>query len=92
MEYTRRYDKTHGSEIRLSNSLCVLPKFLNVDYEGLETGFTEPPQCMPDYCRIEDDAIMGYRNYYIREKSYMARWNFTPEPIWYTIGMAAEAA
>ena len=96
-EYTKRYDKIHGSQIRLGDHLCVLPSFLwhlpeNKGFQGIETGLTEPPQCMPDHCKVEDDAIMGYRNYYIREKSYMARWNFTPEPIWYTIGMAAEAA
>ena len=79
-------------QIRLGDYLYVLPSSLNKGFQGIETGLTEPPQCMPDYCKIEDDAIMGYRNYYIREKSYMARWNFTPEPIWYTIGMAAEAA
>ena len=91
-EYTKRYGKIHGSQIRLGDYLYVLPKSLNIGFEGIETGLTEPPQCMPDYCKIEGDAIMGYRNYYIREKSYMARWNFTPEPVWYTIGMAAEVA
>jgi len=33
---------------------------------------------------------MAYRNYYIKEKSYMARWKFTPKPNWYIIGMACE--
>jgi hypothetical protein len=91
-EYTKRYDKIHGSQIRLGDYLYVLPSSLNTGFQGIETGLTEPPQCMPDYCKAEGDAVMGYRNYYIREKSYMARWNFTPEPIWYTIGMAAEVA
>ena len=89
-EYTKRYGKTHATQFKLANNLCVLPNSLNTGYEGVETGFTEPPQCMPDHCKAEGDAIMGYHNYYIREKSYMARWNFTPEPIWYTIGMACE--
>ena len=40
--------------------------------------------------KAEGDAIRAYRNYYIREKSYMARWKFTEEPVWYTLGMAAE--
>jgi hypothetical protein len=51
--------------------------------------FTDPPQCMPDYCKT-DDAVIAYRNYYIREKSYMARWKNTDSPLWYKIGLAAE--
>jgi hypothetical protein len=45
---------------------------------------------MHDYCKVPENTIMAYRNYYINEKSYMARWQFTSEPIWYTIGMAAQ--
>jgi len=86
LQFFERYQHHHSSWTRLNFSLAKLPQNIK------DNGFIAPPQCMPDYCKIEDDAIMGYRNYYIREKSYMARWNFTPEPIWYTIGMAAEAA
>ena len=89
-EYTKRYNKIHGSKIRLGDYLYVLPSALNEGFEGMETGLTEPPQCMDDYCKVEGNTIMAYRNYYIKEKSYMARWKFTPEPIWYTIGMACE--
>ena len=30
--------------------------------------FTDPPQCMPDYCKGED-TVLAYQNYYILEKS-----------------------
>ena len=89
-EYTKRYVRTHTTQLKLADKLCVLPKYLNVDYEDFNLNFTEPPQCMDDYCKVEGNTIMAYRNYYIKEKSYMARWKFTQEPIWYTIGMACE--
>ena len=33
--------------------------------------FTDPPQCMPDYCKGED-TVLAYQNYYILEKSGFA--------------------
>ena len=85
MEYTFRYGKRHKTERSgIFTNLCRFPY-------GMKDGeFTQPPQCMDDYCKVEGDSIMAYRNYYIREKSYMARWKFTPKPLWYTIGMACD--
>ncbi len=85
MEYTLRYGKKHKTERSgIFNNLCSLP-------HGLKDGdFTHPPQCMDDYCKVEGNTIMAYRNYYIKEKSYMARWKFTQEPNWYTVGMSCE--
>ena len=85
VEYTSRYGKVHKTQSSgVFNNLKTLP------YELKGGKFSEPPQCMPERCKAEGDAIMAYRNYYIREKSYMARWKFTEEPVWYTLGMAAE--
>tara|TARA_R100000951_G_scaffold111369_1_gene110317 strand:+ start:1809 stop:2324 length:516 start_codon:yes stop_codon:yes gene_type:complete len=84
-EYTDRYDKTHKTE-----SSGIFRNLSKIPYELPGGKFTDPPQCMPDDCKVDGDTIAAYRNYYIREKSYMARWKFTQEPIWYTIGMAAE--
>lgn len=84
-EYTKRYGKVHKTErIGMVRDLGTCP------YELRNGPFTDPPQCMDDYCKVPENTIMAYRNYYINEKSYMARWEFTPEPIWYTIGMAAQ--
>ena len=84
VEYTFRYGKIHKTESSgVYDNLRKIPC-------GLRVGrFTEPPQCMPDYCKAPDPVI-GYRNYYIKEKSYMARWKNTDSPLWYKIGMAAE--
>ena len=83
-EYTLRYGKTHKTE---SSGVFLALKTLPCDLPGGK--FTDPPQCMPDYCKA-DDAVIAYRNYYIREKSYMARWKNTDSPLWYKIGMAIE--
>jgi hypothetical protein len=42
---------------------------------------------MPDTCK-DYDSVVGYRNYYLKEKSYMAKWKNTNVPNWYLIGMA----
>jgi len=69
LEYRRRYDnKNHASFSRLYDSLCKPP--LRIPH----TGFTAPPQAMPDHCKIEGDTVRAYRYYYITEKARFARW------------------
>jgi len=84
VEYTHRYGKTHKTE-----SSGVFQNLSKIPYELRGGKFTEPPQCMPDACK-DDDPVVGYRNYYVREKSYMARWKNTESPVWYKIGTAIE--
>lgn len=80
-EYTLRYGKVHKTEERgIVRGLSYPP------YEMPSGDFFDPPQCMPDHCK-DKDAVLGYRNYYIREKSYMARWKNTDAPPWYKIGL-----
>jgi hypothetical protein len=83
-EYTKRYDKVHKTE-----RIGMVRDLGNCPYELRDGPFSDPPQCMNDYCKVPGDTVMAYRNYYINEKSNMARWKHTPEPLWYTIGMAA---
>ena len=35
----------------------------------LHTGFSEPPQCMPDEYKVEGDSLRAYWQYYIGDKS-----------------------
>ena len=86
-EYTKRYNEVHKTE---RDGRVELLKNKPIEMWPHNGTFTEPPQCMDDYCKVEGNTMMAYRNYYIKEKSYMARWKFTQEPIWYTIGMACE--
>ena len=74
-EYTYRYGKHHASE-RLLGPLAHVPKGLTY------SGFTDPPQCMPDYCKGED-TVLAYQNYYILEKSRFAKWKKRPVPEWF---------
>jgi hypothetical protein len=76
-EYTHRYGKHHATE-RLVHSLWEFPK--NISHGDGE--FTDPPQCMPDYCK-GDDAVSAYQNYYILEKSDFATWKRRDKPEWF---------
>ena len=74
-EYTYRYGKHHASE-RLLGPLAHVPKGLTY------SGFTDPPQCMPDYCKGED-TVLAYQNYYILEKSKFATYKKRSRPEWW---------
>ena len=65
-EYTYRYGKHHATE--------RLIEPLRNRFYGDMTGFTDPPQCMPDKCK-GDDTVIAYQTYYIIEKSKIAVWN-----------------
>ena len=84
VEYTFRYGKVHKTE-----SSGIFQNLSKIPYELPGGKFTEPPQCMPDDCK-DDDPVVAYRNSYVREKSYMARWKNTDSPAWYKIGTAIE--
>ena len=75
-EYTHRYGKIHASE-RLNMGLSGRPK--NMDENA---PFTDPPQCMPPYCKGED-AVMAYQTYYILEKANFAKWTKRSIPEWF---------
>lgn len=46
---------------------------------------TEPPQCMPSYCKVPNNVVAGYRNYYINEKQKIAKWTGREVPSWYVM-------
>lgn len=75
-EFTNRYGKTHLTEKKLKVPLKRVPHCINK-----EVGFSQPPQAMPEHCRC-DDAVEGYRKYYMEEKRHLNSWkNQIPE--WY---------
>lgn len=82
-EYQHRYHKIHKTH-RLSVPLTKLP-------ENIPTGkgFSVPPQCMPDRCKVEDRTIKAYRRYYVMEKQHIAKWTNRPIPKWYSNGVRA---
>jgi len=46
---------------------------------------TPMPQCMPDEYKVDNDPIQGYRNYYLNDKAYMAKWTNRKQPEWWTV-------
>ena len=68
-EYTNRYNKTHLTITKCKDILATPPP-------GIPTGtFEEPPQCMPDECKVEGDSIKAYWNYYELDKCKIANKN-----------------
>ena len=74
-EYTYRYGKHHATE-RLWSPLGIRPENI------IMRPFSDPPQCMPDYCK-NDDTVSAYQNYYILEKSDFATWKRRDKPEWF---------
>ena len=68
-EYTKRYNKNHLTITKCKDILAVAP--LNIP-----TGsFTEPPQCMPDEYKVDNDSVSAYWNYYEQDKHKIANKN-----------------
>jgi hypothetical protein len=45
---------------------------------------TEPPQAMPDECKVDGDVITAYRRYYQSDaKSHLAMWKRRERPEWF---------
>jgi hypothetical protein len=82
-EYTFRYGKIHKcQETGLVEALKQLPSRIAI------RTFTEPTPAMPDACKVKDDSLQSYRNYYVMEKSRMWSWkgkvNSRKQPQWFT--------
>jgi hypothetical protein len=76
-EYYIRYNKQHACTNLMLDLLHFYPDNIK------DIGFTEPPQCMPDECKVPGNAVQAYRNYYMQEKRGIAEWRYTEKPEWY---------
>lgn len=79
-EYTRRYGKVHATELKLALNLFFNPKQIK------KAGFTPPPCCMPDECKLTNDAVINYQYYYVTEKKSMLKYTKREAPHWITEG------
>ena len=79
-EYHYRFKKIHKTEAKLREALRTPPLAITDD-----SAYTQPPQCMPDQYKVPDDAVQAYRNYYIGEKAYFAKWAYTRTPEWWAV-------
>ena len=75
-EFTNRYGKVHGSS-KLSIALIRPPSNIPM-VKG-----TQLPQCMPEICKVKNNPILAYRNYYIVEKNSFASWKNREIPEWF---------
>ena len=90
-EWMYRHDKEwhpnmfHKSYSSQSYMLVNTPKNLlkkfdiGTKYPTYLDFLTPPPQAMPDYCK-RNDTIAAYKNYYIKEKSFMHQWTKRETP------------
>jgi len=67
-EYKNRYGKEHLSYTKCEPYLRFLPGGLPY------TGFTQPPQAMPDEYK-DECSLQAYWNYYINDKKHIANLN-----------------
>jgi hypothetical protein len=75
-QYTARYGKVHKTQSSgVVDALSRYPNHLTIGH------FTAPPQCMPDEYKAVD-AVDAYRDYYLGEKMYMAKWSYSERPTW----------
>ena len=78
LEYTYRYGKIHKVQSSgLTGALQKLPT--NIPQKP----FTEPTPAMPDDVKIVGSSIASYRNYYIKNKTHLAKWKNRKIPDWY---------
>lgn len=77
-EFLERRNKPHKTYTKL---LAVLKNIPDIPDEP----FSEPPQCMPDYCKVVGDSVFAYRRYYRMEKAGFAKWEWgkAETPYWW---------
>lgn len=73
-EYRYRYFKEHAS-LRVIDNCAGMQAMFGKD----RMSWKEPPQCMPEKYK-GPDAVKAYRQYYIKEKAHIARWEHGREP------------
>lgn len=54
-------------------------------------GLTQPAQAMPSFCRVYEDPVQAYRNYYNWTKWRFAKWAKVQAPNWWAPGCCLEA-
>lgn len=77
-EYTHRYNKKHACA-RLLYDIQSPPKALQA------WDWTTPPCCMPDDCKISNNYVENYREYYRKHKSHLHKWTKRETPNWINV-------
>jgi hypothetical protein len=80
-EYTARYKKIHYASLGMAWIRSKLSTHSSLyRFPFSQATMTPFALCMPDDCKSPDgNAVLSYRNYYLREKSHLFKWrNYTP--------------
>jgi len=78
-EYESRYKRQHKCEaVYKWLRLGPPPNIPDLD-------ITPHPQCMPNDCKVPDDTVKAYRNYYIKHKAAIAKWRHGDAPWWWKV-------
>ena len=75
-EYHCRYGKRHVSITKLGLTLQS-PPFALTEWDA-----TPMPCCMPEECKISDDPVLNYQEYYRTSKARMHSWKNRDVPSW----------
>ena len=73
-EYTYRYGKIHLTYTKLRDLLNEIPNNITLG------SYSEPPQCMPEDVKVQNDSISAYHKYYQEYKKDFAVWTARPTP------------
>ncbi len=79
-EYTHRYGRIHKTWTDIGSFLSRAPRNIPA---GDRTEFA---LAMNDECRVPNDPIASYRNYYLGPKAAFARWTNRSTPDWFKAG------
>jgi hypothetical protein len=78
-EYTKRYGKIHKSQRVIEwcrNNMGKISFSFN--------SFIEHPICVSEQCD-RSDPVTAYRDFYIKDKAYFAKWKLGNIPFWFKI-------
>jgi len=78
-EYNYRYGKEHKSKSIINWCRDNVEK---ISFK--QTGFSDPPQCIPDDSK-DSDHVKAYQTYYNKHKSYIFSWKNRTPPEWINI-------
>lgn len=78
-EYTYRYGKVHRSSGIINWLRLNPPKFNRENYMVM----TPHVQCMPEECKVKNNPVEAYRNYYRTYKRDIAKWKLGNVPEWF---------
>lgn len=74
-KYTDTYTKVDNHK-----SYDVIAELPPIDLPDI--GLTKFAEAMPDYCKISEDTVINYREYYRKEKAHILKYTNAQTPYW----------